>query len=107
MRMVIGLVILIPLTIYLFMFYSSTFYSAFFRQASTLTNVMNTMFDSQALIHAYNEGLFELMFVLSAPIIFLGLGYVLHIFSMLEEKSKYLKMGAILIVTLMFDCILA
>ncbi len=107
MRMVIGLVILIPLTIYLFMFYSSTFYSAFFRDASTLTNVMNTMFDSQALTHAYNDGLFELMFVLSAPIIFLGLGYVLHIFSMSEEKSKYLKMGAILIVTLMFDCILA
>lgn len=107
MRMIIGLVILIPLTIYLFMFYSSTFYSAFFRNPQTIVNIMNTMFDPQALTNAYNSGLFELMFVLSAPIIFLGLGYVLHIFSIAEEKSKYFKMAAILLVTLMFDCILA
>ncbi|MBR4325036.1 MAG: hypothetical protein IKP73_05880 [Bacteroidales bacterium] len=107
LRLIIGLVIIVPLTIYLFMFYSSTFYSAFFRDPATLTNVMNTMFDAKALNHAYAEGLFELMFVLSAPIIFLGLGYVLHIFSMEKDKTKYFKMAAILLVTLMFDCILA
>lgn len=107
-RMVIGLVILIPLTVYLFMFYSSTFYSAFFREAETLTNVMNTMFDAQTFAHAYSQGgLYQLMFVLSAPVIFLGLGYVLHIFSMAQERIKYLKMAAILSVTLLFDSILA
>ena len=107
LKLIIGLIIIIPLTIYLFLFYSSTFYSAFFRDPSSMTTVMNSMFDSQALGNAYADGIAELGFVLSAPIIFLGLGFALHFFSVQEGKKKYLKMAAILIVTVMFDCILA
>lgn len=107
LKLVIGLVIIIPLTFYLFLFYSSTFYSAFFRDPSSLTTVMNSMFDSNALANAYADGVAELGFVLSAPIIFLGLGFALHFFSIQEGKMKYLKMASILLVTVMFDCILA
>lgn len=107
LKLVIGLIILIPLTFYLFLFYSSTFFSAFFRQPETMTDVMNAMFDSNALATASAAGLTELGFVLSAPIIFLGLGFSLHFFSVQEGRIKYLKMLAILIVTVMFDCILA
>lgn len=107
LKLIIGLIIIIPLTFYLFLFYSSTFYSAFFRDPSSMTTVMNSMFDSNALANAYADGIAELGFVLSAPIIFLGLGFALHFFSVQEGKMKYLKMGAILLVTVMFDCILA
>ena len=108
MKLIIGLFIIIPLTFYLFLFYSSTFYSAFFRDPSNMTSsVMNSMFDSNALANAYSDGIAELGFVLSAPIIFLGLGFSLHFFSVQKEKIKYLKMLAILVVTVMFDCILA
>lgn len=107
LKLIIGLIIIIPLTFYLFLFYSSTFYSAFFRDPSSMTTVMNSMFDSNAIANAYADGLAELGFVLSAPIIFLGLGFVLHFFSVQEGKMKYLKMAAILLVTAMFDCILA
>lgn len=107
LKLIIGMIIIIPLTFYLFLFYSSTFYSAFFRDPSSMTTVMNSMFDSNALANAYTDGIAELGFVLSAPIIFLGLGFALHVFSVQEGKIKYLKMGAILIVTVMFDCILA
>ncbi len=107
LKLIIGLTIIIPLTIYLFLFYSSTFYSAFFRDPSSLTTVMNSMFDSNALANAYSDGVAELGFVLSAPIIFLGLGFCLHFFSVQEGKVKYLKMGAILLVTVLFDSILA
>lgn len=106
-KLIIGLIILIPLTLYLFLFYSSTFYSAFFRDPSSMTTVMNSMFDSNALGNAFADGITELGFVLSAPIIFLGLGFSLHFFSVQEGKMKYLKMLAILLVTLLFDCILA
>ena len=106
-KLIIGLIILVPLTFYLFLFYSSTFYSAFFRDPSSITDVMNSMFDANAIANAYSAGLSELGFVLSAPIIFMGLGFSLHFFSVQEGKSKYIKMGAILLVTLMFDCILA
>lgn len=107
LKLIIGIIILIPLTFYLFLFYSSTFYSAFFRDPSSMTTVMNSMFDSNALVNAYADGIAELGFVLSAPIIFLGLGFALHFFSVQEGKMKYLKMAAILLVTVMFDCILA
>ena len=107
LKLIIGLFIIMPLTFYLFLFYSSTFYSAFFRDPSSMTNAMNAMFDSNALANAYNDGIAELGFVLSAPIIFLGLGFALHFFSVQEGKVKYLKMLAILLVTVMFDCILA
>lgn len=107
LKLIIGLIIIIPLTFYLFLFYSSTFYSAFFRDPSSMTTVMNSMFDSNALANAYVDGIAEIGFVLSAPIIFLGLGFALHFFSVQEGKMKYLKMAAILLVTVMFDCILA
>ncbi len=107
LKLIIGLIIIIPLTLYLFLFYSSTFYSAFFRDPSSMTTVMNSMFDSNALPAAYADGVTEFGFVLSAPIIFLGLGFALHFFSVQRNKIKYLKMAAILIVTVMFDCILA
>ena len=107
LKLFIGLFIIIPLTIYLFLFYSSTFYSAFFRDPASITDVMNSMFDANALANAYGSGITELGFVLSAPIIFMGLGFALHFFSVQEGKMKYLKMAAMLLVTLMFDCILA
>lgn len=107
LKLVIGLIIIIPLTFYLFLFYSSTFYSAFFRNPENMTGVMNSMFDSNALANAFNDGLAELGFVLSAPIIFLGLGFCLHFFSVQKERTRFVKMGAILLVTVMFDSILA
>lgn len=107
LKLIIGLVILIPLTFYLFLFYSSTFYSAFYRNPGDMTTAMNAMFDGNALENASANGITELGFVLLAPIIFLGLGFVLHFFSVQKGIEKYLKMGAIVFVTAMFDCILA
>lgn len=108
-KMILGIVILVPLTIYLFTFYSSTFYSAFFKDFGTAENigVKAAMFDPQALSKAMSEGIMELLFVLSAPIIFLGLGYSLHIYTQQKKRSKYVKIVFIVLVTLLFDCILA
>lgn len=107
LKLIIGLIIIIPLTFYLFLFYSSTFYSAFFRNPEKMLGVVNSMFDSNALASALNDGFAELCFVLSAPIIFLGLGFCLHFFSVQKERTRFVKMGALLLVTVMFDSILA
>lgn len=107
LKLIIGLVIIIPLTFYLFLFYSSTFYSAFFADASSSVGVVDKLFDGEALIKAMRDGVTELCFVLSAPIIFLGLGFSLHFFSLQKGIGKWFKMGAIVLVTLFFDCILA
>lgn len=107
LKLIIGLVILIPLTFYLFLFYSSTFYSAFFKDFAENANVLNSMFDAEALSKASTDSFTELCFVLCAPIIFMGLGFALHFFTIQKGRIKYFKMTAILCVTFIFDAILA
>ena len=106
-KMRIGLCILVPLTFYLFLFYSSTFYSAFFKNWSEGGDLMSAMFDGQALSHAYADGIMELPFCLFAPVIFLGLGFSLHYMSKQQGRLKYFKMAAIVCVTFVFDILLA
>lgn len=106
--MILGCTILVPLTVYLFVFYSSTFYSAFFRDfAQGNIGLGTAMLDPQAIPAAFNDGIGELFFILAAPVIFLGLGFSLHFFTLQKNNMKYLKMAAIILVTFIFDCILA
>jgi uncharacterized protein YlxW (UPF0749 family) len=112
---IIALVIILGMTIYLFIFYSSTAYSAFFKQFGLdNTEIVSEMFDSQALTNARNDGFTELLFVLLIPTIFLGLGYLLHQFSTKIATNNIriatiniLKITALYFITFIFDCLLA
>lgn len=107
-KLIIGLAILTILTLYLIIFYSSTFYSAFFKQFDVNNmGIGDAMFDPQAIPHALSNGFGELIFILCAPIIFMGLGYGLHFFMQQETWTKYIKTGSVLLITFIFDCILA
>lgn len=106
-KLAIGLVILCILTVYLFIFYSSTFYSAFFKPFDGNISIGAAMFDAQALPRAFHDGFGELIFILCAPIIFMGLGYGLHFFMQQTLWTKYLKTASIVCITFVFDCILA
>lgn len=81
-KMIVGVMILIPLTIYLFSFYTKTFAKGF-------------------------DGLMDEFTIYFAPIIFFGLGFALHFFAVQKNKIKYVKIAAVLIATFVFDCILA
>ena len=109
-KMLLGIVILIPLTFYLFLFYSSTFYTGFLMDEGDITettNIAMAMFNPHAFAGALSKGWTSFFLILSFPVVFLGLGFGLHFFSIQETKSKYIKMGAILLVTFLFDCIIA
>ena len=109
-KMILGIIILIPLTFYLFLFYSSTFYTGFLMDVSDVTestDVAMAMFNPQAFGGALAKGITSFFLILSFPVVFLGLGFGLHFFSVQQTKSKYIKMGAILLVTFFFDCIIA
>ncbi|MBD5345061.1 MAG: hypothetical protein HDR90_08805 [Bacteroides sp.] len=106
-KMVAGIIILSILTIYLFIFYSSTFFSAFFRTFDGDVNVGEAMFYANSIYDSYNQGIGQLLFIICAPIIFMGLGYTLHYFNVQETWTKYLKILLIISVTFAFDCILA
>lgn len=109
-KMLLGFLILIPMTFYLFLFYSSTFYTGFIMDTEDVTNtagVAMAMFNPQAFSGAFSKGLTSLFLILSFPVVFLGLGFGLHFFSVQQSRTKYVKMGAILMITFLFDCIIA
>lgn len=104
----IGLMIIAILTVYLFVFYSSAAYSAFFKDFTPDdTKITQAIFDPQAIGKAFADGITELIFILAIPAVFLGLGFLIHKFS--EEKgfARYLKITGLIVVTFIFDVIIA
>lgn len=103
----IGLFFLIPLAAYIFIFYISTSFSAFFREFDPEVSLFQGMFDPQALSKAYKAGGLELGFVLFIPFVFFGLGYLIHMFQEKKGLKNGLKIAALFLITFVFDTILA
>ncbi len=103
----IGLILLIPITLYLGTFYISTSYSAFFKSFDAKSTVIQSVLDANAWIKAWNDGFIEASFVTLIPFVFLGLGFLIHMFGENKTKANYVKLGLLFIVTFIFDCILA
>ncbi|MDR0733670.1 MAG: hypothetical protein LBF08_06395 [Dysgonamonadaceae bacterium] len=104
----IGFVIITLLTAYLFVFYSSAAYSSFFKNFSVDdTNIINSIFDAQAIGKALNDGFTELILILTIPSVFLGLGFLIYKFSEEKGVSKYFKNTGLIATTFIFDFIIA
>lgn len=100
----IGLLVLIPITIYLIVFYMSASYSAFFKMFET--DALQAIFDANAFSKALKDGFLESIFVSTIPFAFMGLGYLIHMFQRDKKAGKY-KIAILLIITFIFDLILA
>jgi len=104
----IGVLILLLLSVYLFIFYSSASYSAFFKEFKVDDIVVTkAIFDANALSNALKDGITELIFILTIPFVFIGLGYLIHKFQEGKGFGKYAKIAALLIITFLFDSIIA
>ncbi|MDQ3846993.1 MAG: transforming acidic coiled-coil-containing protein [Bacteroidota bacterium] len=103
-----GWVVFALLTVYLWIFYTSASYSAFFRnfQADDI-NVARSIFDAQALSKAYTDGIPAFVLVTSMPFIFLALGFLIHKYMEKEDWSKYVALPLLILVTFGFDYIIA
>lgn len=106
-KFILGGIILLLLTIYLFLFYGSTCYSAIFSGGTSYANASDAMFNANAFGEAANKSILTLILLLVFPVTFLGLGFLLHYFSISKDKSKYFKIATILFITFIFDCLLA
>lgn len=103
----IGMTITVLLALYLFIFYSSASYSAFFGN-NNITGAGQAIFDPHCYSDAVNTGWGQMLFICLMPMIFLGLGFLIHQFGESESGfSKYLKIGALYFVTFIFDALLA
>ena len=100
----IGLIVLAPLTIYLFTFYSSVVYSAMEKQ---FTYDDQRWYVPNAMLKAWEEGFQAFATVIFAPFIFIGLGYLIHMFYQKKNIASYFKLAGVVIVTLVFDVLLA
>jgi len=108
----IGIVILIFLTAYLFLFYTSAIYNAFVFDVTQATraSILNsaklstTIFNPNAIIDAWDSSIFGFLFIVTSPIIFLGLGYLIYKFN--ESKKIWLTI-LILSFTFLFDSVIA
>ncbi|MFN0254445.1 beta-carotene 15,15'-monooxygenase [Pedobacter ureilyticus] len=103
----VGLIILVPITLYLFTFYISTSYSAFFKSFDPDSNLMANVLDPKAFEKAWLDGPLEGAFVMLIPFVFLGLGYLIHMFSENKNIVNYFKIAILFITTFIFDAILA
>ena len=103
----IGLIILMPLSLYLFTFYISTSYSAFFKPFDANSTIIMNVLDSKAFSKAWQDGSLEGAFVTFIPFVFLGLGYLIHMFGEVKSVANYIKIGILLLTTFVFDAILA
>lgn len=102
----IGVLINFFLGIYLFVFYSSATYSAFFRPDDDV-EMGNAIFYPKAYGDAWSTSIGQFLFVLLMPVIFLGLGFLLHRFTQKQGASRYIKIGVLYIITFIFDALLA
>ncbi len=103
----IGISFLLPLAAYIFVFYISTSFSAFFREFDPGTSLFQGMFDPQALSKAYEAGWLELVFILFIPFVFFALGYLIHMFQEKRNLVNMFKIAALFVITFVFDAILA
>lgn len=102
----IGLALLLPITIYLFVFYISASYSSFFKNFED-GSITAAIFDAEAFSKALNDGLLEAIFVGTIPFVFMGLGYLVHMFQKEKGWKSAMKLVVLFLLTFLFDVILA
>ena len=106
-QLYIGLFMLLPITLYLSVFYISASYSAFFKEFSD-DSLSAAIFDANAFTNAFKASWLEGLLVVTIPFVFMGLGYVIH---MTQKNSKGFKSGlritALYLLTFSFDALLA
>lgn len=109
LKLIIGLVILFPLTYSLFWFYSSLFFSAFFINIDDIMSyyTITKSSDIEIFRHALSEGVGTAFYALNVPIIIMVLGFCIHFFWIQKSWHKYFKIVIILNVIFLYNTCIA
>ncbi|MFT4645367.1 MAG: hypothetical protein ACI8ZX_001783 [Planctomycetota bacterium] len=102
----IGLALLLPITLYLLVFYISASYSVFFKVFDDDT-LSSAIFDAQALSKAMNDGILEAILIVTIPFVFMGLGYIIHMMQKIPGIASKIKLFLLFVITFLFDGLLA
>lgn len=102
----IGLFLLLPISLYVLVFYISASYSAFFKEFAN-DSLTAAIFDADALTNSFNASWLEGVLVVTIPFVFMGLGYVIHMVQKGKGIKNILRMVALFVTTFLFDALLA
>jgi len=102
----VGSALLIPITLYLLVFYISASYSAFFKIFSD-DSLTAAIFDANALTNSFEASWLEGVLVITIPFVFMGLGYIIHMVQKGKGTKNVFKIIALFITTFLFDALLA
>lgn len=102
----IGLGLLLPITLYLLVFYISASYSAFFKEFDN-SSLTAAIFDADALNNSFKASWLEGLLVITIPFVFMGLGYVIHMMQKGKGLKNTFRIVALYATTFLFDGLLA
>jgi len=102
----IGLFLLLPITLYLLVFYISASYSAFFKEFAN-DSLTAAIFDADALTNSFKASWLEGVLVITIPFVFMGLGYVIHMVQKEKGIRNAFRMIGLFATTFLFDALLA
>jgi hypothetical protein len=102
----IGLFLLLPITLYVLVFYISASYSAFFKEFAN-DSLTAAIFDANALTNSFKASWLEGVLVTTIPFVFMGLGYVIHMVQKGKGIKNVFRMIALFVTTFLFDALLA
>jgi hypothetical protein len=102
----IGLILLLPITLYVLVFYISASYSAFFKEFSN-DSLTAAIFDADAFTNAFKASWLEGVLVTTIPFVFMGLGYVIHMVQKGKGIKNIFRLAALFTITFLFDSLLA
>lgn len=102
----IGLILLLPITLYVLVFYISASYSAFFKEFSN-DSLTAAIFDADAFTNAFKASWLEGVLVITIPFVFMGLGYVIHMVQKGKGIKNIFRLVALFTITFLFDGLLA
>ena len=107
MKLWINLFFLVPLSIYLFLFYVATIYKAFYFEATTVAEGSDGIISALPAPGELSDALSYNYLLLFAPFLFFGFGYAVHVLLELKSKLKYVYVFLVLAVTFILDFLLA
>ena len=102
----IGLTLLLPITLYLLVFYISASYSVFFKEFND-DSLSSAIFDAQAFTKALQDGALEAILIVTIPFVFMGLGYIIHMMQKVPGIMSKIKLIMLFVITFLFDGLLA